>query len=317
MIHHTSVMKEEVLSYLAPGEGECLLIDGTLGEGGHSEAFLNRFENLRVIGLDADPRIQEKAKRRLRGFGGRFKAVNTWFDTYLEDYHGEAPQRILIDLGISLYHYREGDRGFSFQEESSLDMRLNPESPETPRSAADLVNNLPADALADIIYQYGEERFSRRIARAVERRRRETPFADAADLAEVVRQAVPGSQRHGRMNPATKTFQALRIAVNRELERLDRVLPAALKALAVGGRLGIITFHSLEDRRVKQFFQFQAKSCICPPEVPRCVCGAQPAVKRLTKKPVMAAEEEIQANPPSRSAKFRVAEKIADLRVPV
>lgn len=309
-IVHLPVLLEETLTYLAPGEEPALLIDGTLGEGGHTEAFLSRYPQLRVIGLDRDLNIQAKARKRLEPFGDRMEFRNTWFDDYFATYgERERPDRILLDLGISVYHYEESDRGFSFGKEETLDMRLNPEAGE---SARDLVNNWPEKDLADIIYRYGEERFSRRIASAICRRREETPIVRADDLADLIRGAVPSQARHGRIHPATRTFQALRIAVNGELDRLERVMTEAFRVLKPGGKLGIITFHSLEDRMVKQYFRDLDRNCLCPPDAFRCTCGDIHRGKLMTRKPVGPTEEEVKRNSPSRSAKLRVIQKLTD-----
>jgi len=203
-----------------------------------------------------------------------------------------------------VFHYHESDRGFSFSKEEKLDMRLNTESGE---SAWDLVNNWEADPLADVIYKYGEERYSRRIARAIVNNR---PIDRADQLADIIRGSVPPAYRRGKIHPATRTFQALRIEVNHELERLDQVLKDAFRCLDVGGRLGIITFHSLEDRAVKRYFQHLHRDCLCGPDAPRCTCGDIHRGKMCFSKPLIPAEEEIAENPPSRSAKFRVIEKL-------
>jgi len=309
-IVHRPVLLQETLEYLAPDGEPSLMIDGTLGEGGHTEAFLKAYPQLRVIGLDADRNIQAKAQKRLESFGDRIAFRNTWFDDFFTDYCEEArPDRILLDLGISVYHYEESERGFSFGREEVLDMRLNPEEGE---SAGDLVNNWPEKDLADIIYRYGEERYSRRIAAAICRRRGESPLERASDLADLIKGAVPAAARHGRIHPATKTFQALRIAVNGELDRLERVMAAAFRVLKVGGRLGIITFHSLEDRMVKNFFRDLDRLCLCPPGAPRCTCGDIHRGQLITKKPVGPSEEEVAENSPSRSAKLRVIKKLSD-----
>jgi 16S rRNA (cytosine1402-N4)-methyltransferase len=235
---------------------------------------------------------------------------NTWFDDFFAFYsEEERPDRILLDLGISVYHYEESDRGFSFGKEETLDMRLDPDSGE---SAEDLVNNWSEKDLADIIYRYGEERYSRRIASAICRRRGETPIVRADDLADLIRGAVPSQARHGRTHAATKTFQALRIAVNGELDRLERVMVEAFWVLKPGGKLGIISFHSLEDRMVKNFFRDLDRNCLCPPDAFRCTCGDIHRGKLMSRKPVGPTEEEVRRNSPSRSAKLRVIEKLTD-----
>ncbi len=318
MAVHESVLRDAVLELLAPGEAGQLLVDGTLGEGGHTEAFLSRFPHLQAVGIDADQAILAAARERLHPFGDRFRGVRGWFDEVLSESgwavvvpEGRRPDRILLDLGISMYHYRASERGFSFQGDEALDMRLETGAGD---SAADLVNGLPEKELADLISRWGEERYSRRIAAALVRRRGREPFGRAGDLAEEIRRAVPGDYRRGRIHPATRTFQALRIAVNHEMDRLEAVLPAALARLKRGGRMGIITFHSLEDRRVKHFFREQARACICPPEVPVCQCGGRPLVRLVNRKPIVPQPGEIRDNPASRSAKLRVVEKLAETR---
>ena len=288
---------------------ESLMVDGTLGEGGHTEAFLTAFPNLRVIGIDADVRIQARARERLAPFGDRVIFYPGWSDVFFSEYPKDQkrPDRILIDLGISLFHYEKSGRGFSFRSDEPLDMRLDP---STGESAADIVNRMRESELADLIYQYGEEQYSRRIARAICAARQIAPFTTAKALAECVFTSVPVAYRHGRIHPATKTFQALRIAVNEELDRLPRLLGLALDTLAPGGRLGVITFHSLEDRIVKNYFRDRSKACTCPPEVPICKCGGKPFLELLTRKALAPSDAEIARNSPSRSAKLRVVRKI-------
>lgn len=310
-IVHTSVLLEECLSYLAPERPASLMVDGTLGEGGHTEAFLSAWPDLRVIGIDADVRIQERARERLAPFGDRIVFYPGWSDDFFRAYPEDQkrPDIILIDLGISLFHYEKSGRGFSFRSEEPLDMRLDPSS---GRNAADIVNQMAEKELADLIFTLGEERYSRRIARAIVEARRGAQFNTAKALAETIYSSVPAEYRHGRIHPATRTFQALRIAVNRELDRLPGLLSLALDTLNVGGKLGLITFHSLEDRIVKNFFRDASKACICPPEVPICKCGGRPKVELMTKKGIGPSEAEIDRNPPSRSAKLRVVRKLSD-----
>lgn len=309
-IIHTSVLLQETLDLLAPETPNSLMVDGTLGEGGHSEAFLAAFPDLRIIGIDADVRIQARARERLSPFGERICFYPGWSDVFFSEYPAEEkrPDRILLDLGISLFHYEKSGRGFSFRTDEPLDMRLDPNSGE---SAADIVNTMKEEPLADLIYQYGEEKYSRRIARSICETRKSSKFSTARALADCIYSAVPAEYRHGRIHPATKTFQALRIAVNEELSRLPRLLALALDVLAPGGKLGVITFHSLEDRIVKNYFRTMSKACICPPEVPICKCGGRPRVDLLTRKSISASDEEIARNAPSRSARLRGVRKIA------
>lgn len=307
---HVPVLLAECLGLLG-GEGTELLLDCTLGEGGHSKAFLERFPALRVRGLDADPDAQRRARERLAEFGTRIEYVNAYFDEYLgrDLEEGDRPDIVLMDLGISMFHYELSGRGFSFRRDESLDMRIDPRQGQ---SAADIVAGAREEELADLIYRFGEERYSRRIARAVVERRSRSRIGTAKELADLVWDAVPPEARRGRLHPATRTFQALRIAVNDELGRLERGLAGAARNLRVGGRIGVITFHSLEDGMVKRAFRELCRSCVCPPEAPRCVCGGEPAFDALTRKPVPAGTEEVEANPPSRSAKLRAARKLRE-----
>lgn len=308
-IIHTSVLLQECLEYLAPESPSSLMIDGTLGEGGHTEAFLAAFPDLRIIGIDADIRIQARARERLSPFGDRVVFYPGWSDTFFAEYPTDSkkPDIILLDLGISLFHYEKSGRGFSFRTDEPLDMRLDPSSGD---SAEDIVNTMKEVDLANLIYEFAEERYSRRIAHAICEKRSLTRFTTAKALADCIYSAVPGEYRHGRIHPATKTFQALRIAVNSELSRLPKLLELALSVLPTGGRLGVITFHSLEDRIVKNYFRTMGKACICPPEVPICKCGGMPRVKVLTKKAISPSDEEISRNSPSRSARLRVVRKL-------
>ena len=311
-IVHSPVLLRECLSYLSPVgepfEKNALMIDSTLGEGGHSEAFLSEFPGLRVLGLDRDRTIQERARERLSAYGGRMDFHNGWFDEFYASYpeDKERPSIILFDLGISVYHYERSGRGFSFRHDEPLDMRLDF---GTGESAADIVNGEREEALADMIYLYSDERMSRRIAGAIVEARQKGRIESSKRLAEIVRDAVPWRYRHGGIHPATRTFQALRIAVNSELRRLPGALRDAFRVLEVGGKMGVISFHSLEDRIVKNFFRNLGKKCVCPPEQARCVCGGVPCAEILTRKPVEPCGEEVMRNPPSRSARLRVIRK--------
>ena len=314
-IVHTPVLLNECLDYLSPiGESfekNALMIDSTLGEGGHSFNFLSKFENLKIVGLDADKVIQAKAKERLSCFGQRMNFFNGWFNDFYANYPSEyeKPDLILFDLGISVFHYEKSDRGFSFRYDEKLDMRLNAES---EKSASDLVNELSETELADMIYLYGEEKLSRRIAKAIVDARSGGKIESSKALAEIIWNCVPANYRYGQIHPATRTFQALRIAVNGELKRLPKALSDAFACLKPGGKMGVITFHSLEDRIVKNYFRNLGKQCVCPPEVAVCRCGGSECAELLTRKPICPTEEEIKANSPSRSAKLRVIRKIKD-----
>ncbi len=286
---HYPVMANEVLEFLVPKCEKPLMVDCTTGEGGHTNLFLSKYGNLTVIGLDRDKDIQAKAKERLKPFGERFRPVNTWFDEFWKNYDGPEVDLVLFDLGISVFHYEESQRGFSFRKSEKLDMRLNKEGILT---AEDVVNTYSEQELADVIYKYGEERYSRRIAKAIVEARSVKPIEMTDELADIIYRSVPADYRRCRIHPATKTFQALRIEVNGELSRIETALEGALKALKKGGRIAVITFHSLEDRPVKWFFK-----------------NHEDEVEILTKKPLVPTVEECEANQPSRSAKLRVVEK--------
>ena len=305
-IVHTPVLKEQTLELLVPQEKYPLMIDCTLGEGGHTSLFLEKYPYLHVIGLDRHSTIQQKAIARLDAYKDRFSPVNEWFDEFLLNYHGQAPSVILFDLGISVYHYEESSRGFSFSRSEKLDMRLNVDKDV---SAADIVNTYSEQAIASIIFDYGEERYGRSIARAICKARDENPITQSDELASIIYNSVPPQYRHQRIHPATRTFQALRIAVNNELERIIPSINRAIDLLAPGGFIGVISFHSLEDRPVKHLFKEREKGCTCPPKAPICTCGKESAIKIITRKPLIATDEECQLNPPSRSAKLRVAMK--------
>jgi 16S rRNA (cytosine1402-N4)-methyltransferase len=309
MIGHVPVLLEQVLHYLAPRGRNELLIDATLGEGGHSFAFLARFHDLSVVGIDADPAIQAVARERLAEFGERMRFYTGWSQDFFAGYPGDLkrPDTVLIDLGVSLFHYEKSGRGFSFSAAEKLDMRI-----DTSKgfSAAELLAQRPEKEIADIIYNNAGERYSRRIAKAIVQERQKGAISTAAALSELIKRAVPASYRHGPIHPATRTFMALRAAVNGELERLPELLEGAFRVLKPGGLMGVISFQSLEDRIVKNFFRMKNKSCSCPPEQAVCKCAGLRSVNILTPKGVTADEDEIKRNPPSRSARLRVAEKI-------
>lgn len=314
-IVHTPVLLQECLEYLSPAgetfEKNALMIDSTLGEGGHSNAFLSKFPGLHIIGLDADKTIQAKARERLSVYGNRMNFFNGWFNDFYENYDlsGERPDLILFDLGISVYHYEKSGRGFSFRYDEPLDMRLNASEGE---SAADIVNTWKEEELANMIYLYSDEKMSRRIARAIVEARLGGKIASSKALADIIWNAVPANYRYGQIHPATRTFQALRIAVNSELRRLPKALHWAFNVLKDGGKMGVITFHSLEDRIVKNYFRNLGKQCICPSNQAVCTCGGSACAEILTRKPVEPTAEEVKVNSPSRSAKLRVVRKIRD-----
>ncbi|MCL2069972.1 MAG: 16S rRNA (cytosine(1402)-N(4))-methyltransferase RsmH [Treponema sp.] len=308
---HTPVLLEETLKYLAPRKPGQLMVDATVGEGGHLFAFLSQFPELKAIGVDADPEIQAIARQRLDGFGERVQFYSGWSQDFFVEYPGEyrRPDTILLDLGVSLFHYEKSGRGFSFRYDEKLDMRIDTSS---GIGAAELIQRLSEKDLADLLHANGGERYSRRIAKAIAEAKSGGPIASSAVLAEIVERSVPPAYRHGPIHPATRTFQALRVAVNGELSRLPGLLEAAFRVLEIGGRMGVISFHSLEDRIVKNFFREKNRDCICPPQAPICKCEGQRELTILTRKGIEAGEEEIRRNPPSRSARFRAAEKILD-----
>ena len=306
---HIPVLLHEVLAGLAVAPGGRYL-DGTVGGGGHAAAILEASApDGHLLGLDRDPEAVARAAARLAPFGSRVRLEHASYTRLLEvaESAGWLPlDGVLLDLGFSSWQIDDPARGFSFRLEGLLDMRFDQQSAEP--SAADLVNTLDVTALADVLYHYGEERRSRRIARAIVAAR---PIHTTGRLAEVVLEAV-GRRRDEALHPATKTFQALRIAVNRELEAVEQVLPRAISALRPGGRLAVISFHSLEDRRVKQHFRRESRACVCPPEIPICVCQHKPVVRQLHRKPVSPSEAELRANPRSRSARLRIVEKLSE-----
>ncbi len=304
---HRSVLYQSVLEHLLVKPGANYL-DGTVGAGGHSFAIMHASSpDGRLLGMDRDPAALALARRRLAPFGERALLVHSSFASMGEHAvrlgFGEL-DGVLLDLGLSSLQLDDPARGFSIRQDGPLDMRFDPADELT---AAMLVNDLPAGDLADIIFRHGEERDSRRIARAIVGAR---PLRTTGELATVVSRAV---RRHGwrrRTHPATRTFQALRIAVNRELEALSIVLPQAVELLRPGGRLVVIAFHSLEDRIVKQFFRREGQDCVCPPELAACACGHQATLRNLTRKPIRPSTAEVESNPRCRSARMRVAERI-------
>lgn len=302
---HQPVLYNEIIHALQPRRGGHY-IDGTLGAGGHAWGILETSgpDGL-LLGLDIDAQALALAGARLASFGERVvlrHASYTEMDDQLATLGWGQVDGILLDLGVSSMQLDQPERGFSFQTEAPLDMRFDPTSGPT---AADLVNSLPEDELADLFYRYAEERRYRQIARAIVQAR---PLYTTHELAQVVRKAM-GAGR-GRIDPSTRTFQALRIAVNHELELIETVLPLAIDLLAPGGRLAVVAFHSLEDRLVKQFYRRESQDCICPPDLPVCICGHHASLREITRHPIQASQAEQDQNPRSRSARLRVAEKI-------
>ena len=315
--HHIPVLCNKVIDFLSP-KSDGVYIDGTVGLGGHSAAILETSApNGRVIGIDLDVEALTIAKSRLHVFGERFSLINGNFaemDVLLETRHSiHAVDGIVLDLGVSSLQLDTPDRGFSFNHTGPLDMRMNARQMlnserETDLTAMRVVNNSPMNALVDIFKRYGEERFARRIAHRIIQTRQETPIMTTTQLAEIVKQAVPKGV--SKIHPATRVFQALRIHINAELENLETGLDIAIQLLRRGSCLCIITFHSLEDRIVKHYFQKCARTCICPPKTPICICEHTASLEILTKRPISPDAVEVQHNPRARSAKLRVARKL-------
>ena len=315
--HHIPVLCHKVIDFLSP-KSDGVYIDGTVGLGGHSAAILETSApNGRVIGIDLDVEALTIAKSRLHVFGERSSLINGNFaemDVLLETRHSiHAVDGILLDLGVSSLQLDTPHRGFSFNHTGPLDMRMNARQMlnserETDITAMRVVNNSPMDALVDIFKRYGEERFARRIAHRIIQTRQATPIMTTTQLAEIVKQAVP--KGISKIHPATRVFQALRIHINAELENLETGLDIAIQLLRQGSCLCIITFHSLEDRIVKHCFQKCARTCICPPKTPICICEHTASLEILTKRPISPDAVEVQHNPRARSAKLRVARKL-------
>lgn len=300
---HIAVLLQPILDYLLPA---ARIIDGTLGAGGHTAALLAGGTGA-VLGLDLDPMALAIARDKLSAYGERAHIVHASYATMTEQAHRlswEQADGILLDLGVSSMQFDVAERGFAFMRDGPLDMRFDPTGGRP--SAADIVNHWDEAELADLFYKYGEDPHGRRLARAVAAGR---PYHTTRELAEVIEQANP-RRKGDKIHPATRAFQAIRIAVNDELGVIELALPAAIDLLRPGGRLAVISFHSLEDRIVKQAFKLASTDCICPPKTPVCVCGHTANVKLLTRKPIIADEAEIAQNPRSRSAKLRVVEKL-------
>src|SRR5688572_755798 len=307
---HRPVLLQETLKFLAPERGR-LYVDCTVGLGGHSEAILLASDETRVVGIDLDTEALEYARQRLASFKDRFVAVQANFrqiEEVLREVHEQDPHGILADLGVSSLQFDSSERGFSFRFDAPLDMRMNRTG--TGETAADLLYQLPESELARIIFEFGEERHSRRIARRiVQRREQGRPVTTTKELADLVQHIVGGKKRH-QIHPATRTFQALRIAVNQELEGLGEFVESAVDLLIPGGHFVGISFHSLEDRILKRELRRLSGQCECPPRQPICSCGARRAVEILTRRPVTAKPSEIESNPRARSAKLRACRKL-------
>lgn len=307
---HVPIMKEEVLSLLKPERGG-IFVDGTLGGGGHAQAVLERLpENGKLFGIDRDGDAIAAAGARLAPFGERFAALRGNFFCMKELLHAQGvdgADGILLDLGVSSYQLDEPERGFSYMEDAPLDMRMDRQSPV---SAYDVVNGYSSEQLFILIKNYGEERYASRIANAIVRERAKKPIERTGELSDIIRHAMPAQAKREAQHPAKRTFQAIRIEVNGELAGLEEAIVSAHDILKPGGVMAVITFHSLEDRIVKQTFRRFENPCTCDPHAPICTCGKTPSARVLTKKPVTPGETELEENPRSRSAKLRAIEKI-------
>jgi 16S rRNA (cytosine1402-N4)-methyltransferase len=307
---HLSVLPEEVIQFLNPQPGG-IYLDGTLGGAGHARLILERCTpGGMLIGIDQDQEALQAAGRRLADFGTAARLVHGNFgelEQHLDRLGSPALDGFILDLGVSSHQLDSAGRGFSFQQDAPLDMRMDTSCGET---AAELLNDLPELELERIIRDYGEERWAKRIAAFIVKARHEAPFVSTLQLVDVIKGAVPKAKWDERIHPATRTFQAIRIAVNRELENLEKGLRAALDRLKSNGRGVVISFHSLEDRIVKHIFREYATGCTCPRNFPVCACNNKPRVRVLTGRPVTATRQEIEVNPRSRSAKLRAVEKL-------
>ncbi len=308
-MEHISVLLDECIEYLNI-KPNGIYLDGTLGMGGHSEAILQRLTSGRLISIDRDDRALEFAGRRLAPFGERSIRVKGNFCDFgaiLDELGIEQVDGMMFDLGVSSPQLDEAERGFSYMKDAPLDMRMDECSPLT---AWEVVNRWPEEELKSILWKYGEERYSGRIASAIAARRERQTIDSTADLAEVIRGAMPPAALREKQHPAKRSFQAIRIAVNDELGALEQMLQQAENRLAPEGRLLVISFHSLEDRIVKEFVRSREDGCRCPPEFPVCVCGFRPTLRSVTRKPVVPSAAELERNPRARSAKLRIAERM-------
>jgi 16S rRNA (cytosine1402-N4)-methyltransferase len=306
---HVSVLFQETMDYLNPQPGG-VYADATLGGGGHSYGILSRAQGVNLIGIDQDEAAICAAGKRLEKFQGQFTLVNRNFSDIkeiLHDLHIRAIDGAVMDLGVSSYQLDEADRGFSYMHDAPLDMRMDK---RREKSAYQIVNEYTKEALTKIFYEYGEENWSKRIAQFIIEARDRQPVKTTGELVDIIKAAIPKKARQDGGHPAKRVFQAIRIEVNGELEILRQAVEDFAEVLKPGGRLAVITFHSLEDRIVKSTFQALAKGCTCPKEFPICVCNGKPAVKILTRKPCIPTADEMQENPRSKSAKLRVIEKL-------
>ena len=307
--YHVSVLLQECIDGLNI-KPDGIYVDGTLGGAGHSSQIAARLTTGRLIGIDRDPVALAAAAKRLEPYQDRVTLVHSNFcemAQVLEDLGIAGVDGILMDLGVSSPQLDDGERGFSYMVDAPLDMRMNNEDPLT---AATVVNTWSQEELKRILYTYGEERYAPQIAAAICRRREERPITTTLELVEIIRSAMPPAALREKQHPAKRSFQAIRIAVNDELGSVEKAMEVSIPLLNPGGRLAIITFHSLEDRIVKTAMADAAKGCTCPPQFPVCVCGKKPKVKLCSRKPIVASNEELEANPRARSAKLRVCEKL-------
>ena len=307
--HHISVLLQECLEGLNI-KPDGIYVDGTLGGAGHSSQIAKRLTTGRLIGIDRDKVALNAAGERLEPYKENVTLVHSNFcemAQVLKDLNITGVDGILLDLGVSSPQLDDGSRGFSYMADAPLDMRMNAED---SLSAHEVVNTWPQEELKRILYTYGEERYAPQIAAAICRYRGEKKIMTTLELVDIIRSAMPAAALREKQHPAKRSFQAIRIAVNDELGSVERVLADAIDLLNPGGRLAIITFHSLEDRIVKTAMTEAAKGCTCPPNFPVCVCGKKPKVKIISRKPIVATQEELEVNPRSRSAKLRVCEKI-------
>ena len=307
--HHVSVLLEECLEALDI-KPDGIYVDGTLGGAGHSSRIAARLNTGRLIGIDRDPVALKAAGERLEPYKNNVTLVHSNFCEIAQVLHKQGipgVDGILLDLGVSSPQLDDAERGFSYMADAPLDMRMNAGD---PLSARDVVNTWSQEELRRILYVYGEERYAPQIASAICRRREQTPIETTLQLVDVIRSAMPASALREKQHPAKRSFQAIRIAVNDELGSVEKVMRDAIPLLNPGGRLAVITFHSLEDRIVKTAMAEAAKGCTCPPEFPVCVCGKKPQVKLISRKPITASDAELEENPRSRSAKLRVCQKL-------
>lgn len=306
--HYSVMLKETVDALCVKGGG--VYVDGTLGGGGHSAEILKRAKNIRLIGIDRDTEALAAAGERLSDFENQITLVHNNFSniaSILDGLNIDKIDGMVLDLGVSSYQLDNRERGFSYIADAALDMRMDRNDEKT---AYDVVNSYTEDRLSEIFFAYGEEKWSKRIANFIVKKRTISPIKTTGELANIVKEAIPKGAREGVAHPEKRVFQAVRIEVNGELEILKKALCDAQERLAVGARLAVITFHSLEDRIVKQTFQELSKGCICPADFPVCVCGKKPQVRIITKKPILPKAEELEINSRSKSAKLRVCEKL-------